>query len=448
MTRIFCLNFNLSPAKPAWAEAFLPFTPLLHFRGGRLWGDVSKTTWLFQNSKNLLERIGQTAHALGAPDASLALSDTAAGAQAFTKHFAFFISEPGRQGESLAALPLQCLSDLEGLLPWEDPRQVEAISEFLQNLGLRTLGELQNLPPDSWELRWGALGHELRKKLAGTDAHVWTPLIPTDTLTAYQYFEDPCGHQPTILNSLEIKLRELFLRLEGRSQRLEVLKLLLTCEYSGKKIPLHITPTMKFRDLSLVLKLLGTRFESIDFENPIKEWELEIIPAHQGHQQLDFWEPQTKEMDNLLRLQSTLHDRGVESGFWRLRDEPVPERGFTLETEAFFSPLPVTDYAFINDSHRLMPVQSEYLQRAPRPTRLNEPPLPLTHEEFQALRLLHAQPLERLDLPWHQDGRGEGLARDYWVAMNAFGQILWVYRDLRWSSESGEPRYFVQGYFD
>ncbi|MFN7730027.1 MAG: hypothetical protein ACK5P7_12785 [Bdellovibrio sp.] len=403
---------------------------------------MSKTTWLFKNSKNLLEQIHKTAISLGAKDISLALADTAAGAQALTKHFDFFISEPGRQSESLAALPLHCLRDLEGLNNWDDVHQVEQISEFLQNLGLQTLQDLQQLPPDSWELRWGTLGHHLRQKLAGTETHTWTPLVPTDTLTAYQFFEHPCQDQATLLHFIEQSLTELFIRLEGRSQRLEVLKLMLTCEYSNHKMPLQIAPTIKFRDLSLILKILRERLDKISLENPIKEWELEILPAFQAHQQLDFWEPQVKELDNLLRLQSVLHDRKVQSGFLRLRDEPVPERGFSLEHESFFSPLPTTDFVFINDSHRLMPVQSEHLQAAPRPTRLLEPPKPISHDEFQSLKLLHPHPLERLDLPW------QNIARDYWLALNSQKQLLWIFRDLHWSSQGDQARYFLQGYFD
>jgi hypothetical protein len=50
--------------------------------------------------------------------------------------------------------------------------------------------------------------------------------------------------------------------------------------------------------------------------------------------------------------------------------------------------------------------------------------------------MLHAFPLERLELPWLQT------ARDYWIALNERRQCVWLFREI------GSSTYFLHGYVD
>lgn len=391
---------------------------------------------MFKNSKNLLEQVQARAHELGYKNVSVALSDTAAGAQALTQHFDFFISEPGQEAQSLAPFPTASLKDLEGLKAWEKPHHVEDIADFLHGLGLRSLGDLMKLPADSWNLRWGDLGTQIQKRLAGIERHAWTPWLPTEPLVAYQHLDFPISNQDILMESVTPRLKELLFRLEGREQALDHLSLLLICEYSNHKQTVSFSPTLKARDLQLTLTLLNERLSKINLDNPIREWELEIQAVASQSKQLDFWEPQTSEKEHLLRLQSLLHDRQIESGFLKLQDSQLPEKSWAFQKEPNDFELPQTEFAMEDQAHRELPVFSEGLNHAPRPTRLLEPPLPITMEEMRTVRFLHRYPIERLDLPW------QNAARDYWLAMNSQQQCVWVYRDLK------TTHYFLHGYFD
>jgi hypothetical protein len=423
---------------PSIAEAFLKFTPLLHFREpGLLFGDIRQTLWLFKSSKSLLEEILFRAEDLGFKEVSLALSDTAAGAQALTQHFDFFISEPGRESFSLSPLPVSSLKDLEGLKAWDKPAQVEDIAEFLPGLGLRSLGDLMKLPPESWNLRWGDLGSLLQTKISSAEKSVFAPLIPELPLVAYHHFDFPIADREWLLESMKPRLQELLFRLEGREQALDRLSLLMICEYSDAHHRLELSPSHKARDLDLLLTLLRERFKDLSLENPVREWEIEIQPLSSSPQQLDFWEPQAAmEKENLLRLQSLLHDRQIESGFLKLLPAQLPEKSWSFQNEPQPFELPATDFAFEERSHRELPVYSEGLNSAPRPTRILEAPCPITHDELRGFRFLHRSPLERLDLPW------EETCRDYWLALNSKQQCVWVFRDLTNST------YYLHGYFD
>lgn len=435
--RIFCLNFHRQ-VHPSIAEAFLKFTPLLQFREpGLLFGDIRQTLWMFKSSKNLLEQVLERAQDLGFADASIALSDTAAGSQALTPHFDFFISEPGRESFSLSPLPVSSLKDLEGLRPWSRPSQIEEISDFLFGLGLGSLGDLMKLPPESWNLRWGDLGSEIQRKLNAQDKSVFTPLVPCEPLVAYHHFDFPLSNEDWILESMKPRLQELLFRLEGREQALDRMSVLLICEYSGTHHRLTFSPTHKARDLGMMLTLLGERLRGLELDNPVREWEIEITPVESAPRQIDFWESQASvEKENLMRLQSLLHDRRVVSGFLKLEPVPLPERSFSLQHEPADPVLPQTEFAFEGRAHRELPVHSEGLPRTPRPTQLLDPPVALTPQELRSFRFLHRFPMERLDLPWLK------AARDYWMALNSREQCVWIYRDL---SGSG---YFLHGYFD
>ena len=434
--RIFCLNFHRQ-VHPSIAEAFLKSTPLLQFREpGLLFGDVGRTLGLFKSSKHLLEELQMRAEDLGFSDFSIALSDTAAGAQALTRHFDFFISESGQETSSLSPLPTSSLRDLEGLEAWENSSGIEEIAEFLATLGLHSLGDLKNLPPESWNLRWGDLGTKLQKKIWGIERATFTPFIPTEPLIAYQHLDFPISNQQQLLLSLRPRLQELLYRLEGRNENLDQVSLLLVHEYSNEKNKILISPTHKARDLDLLLTLFQERFNQLELENPIREWELEITPLSAHPQQLDFWEPHAQEKENLLRLQSLLHDRKIESGFLKVEPAQLPEKSWALQAEHHELPLPVTDFVFENQAHREIPVYSEGLNTAPRPTRLLDPPVPVGKKEIQSFRFLHRFPFERLDLPWQK------ASRDYWMALSPSQQCVWIYRDLCTS------HYFLQGYFD
>jgi len=435
--RIFCLNFH-KQVHSSIAEAFLSLTPLLQFREpGLLFGDIEQTLWLFKNSKNLLEKIQTRARDLGFTEASLALADTAAGAQALTGHFDFFICEAGQETSALAPLPVSALRDLEGFRAWEKPARLEVISEFLSSLGLKSLGDLMKLPAESWNLRWGDLGTQLQRKLASQEKSAFTPLIPDQPLVAYHHGDDPMGSQFQILESVRRRLPELLFRLEGREQALDQLSLLMICEYSGQKHHLSFSPSHKSRDLPLLMTLLGDRLQKLNFENPVREWELEIKPVSSPSRQQDFWEQQTHaQKENLQRLQSLLHDRKIRSGFLRLEEAQLPEKSWSLQNEALACLMPVTDYAFEGSSHREIPIFSEGLNTAPRPTRLLDQPQVLSAQEMKTFRFLQRYPLERFDLPW------QGAARDYWLAMNSRQQCVWIYRDLLNSD------YYLHGYFD
>jgi protein ImuB len=453
----------LSPA--AIGECFLQFTPRLQWRedesGILYFLDIASTSHLFQGEGALLKRVLGLARELGLRVQGSAIADTPAGAQAFSQG-----QIPGcAEGEELAylrQLPLQLLAQLEGLKPWARSTSIENLITFLLTLGFKTAGDLAHFTLASFQERWGETGEILWQRLNGKDQQVISPLIPVEPLSDYTHLDFPISLVSLLLHQSQKSLDFLFARLAGRRLFARRLVLNLRCEYNSSGNAAHrieIEPNTPSRDQDLFITLIEKRLSELNLENPIRDFEIEIVPCPEKIQQFDFFEPRNSEHNKMQTLFSLLTQSSLKPGFYQIQNAIEPERGWTIvaepKKEIADANQPVTkgikrlnrkskleESPFNANSIALKPAYGQAVMSAPRPTRLLVKPLPLSLEELQSMKILSHNPVERLESGWWDDGRAGPLRRDYYFAISGDGQCLWIYQDLL------NSEYFLHGYFD
>jgi hypothetical protein len=201
----------------------------------------------------------------------------------------------------------------------------------------------------------------------------------------------------------------------------------LRCEYSDTKYKIEIEPQSPSRNLDLFLTLLEQKLESLDLENPIRDFEIEVLPCTEKVRQLDFFEPRTTDHDRLEKLLCVLGQADIKSGLFSIQDTILPEKSWQLT----YDPQPKAPASTKNLSTQIF---------SPRPTRLLRHAKIIDEEDLNQIHLLSRNPLERLESAWWS--KEADTQRDYYFAIHQTGSCLWIYKDLKTS------RYFLHGYFD
>lgn len=288
------------------AEAFLRFSPRVQLREPNMvFMDVASTSQFFKPKGSPPASIGRPGPPSALPrssardagsrengvlecalhlardigfEAKAAISDTAAGAQAFAHLHSRFICPPGEERESLQPLSLPLLLRLEGLSPWRDPRAVEQIVTFFYMLGFGRIRDLDHFSLASFQDRWGETGALLWKRLRGLDSQAISPLPPTGPFEEYVRFDFPVSLASLFLHRVRRSLEFLFARLQGRGLLASRLVLSMRHEHAGTRRRTEVGPGSPSRDLTLFLALIESELSGIDLDNPIREFEIEVIP--------------------------------------------------------------------------------------------------------------------------------------------------------------------------
>lgn len=423
---------------PSVAENFLTFSPRVHYRApGLVFVDISSTAGLFGGEQNLLNE-ALTVSRDFYPDVTGAIADSPWSAQLFAKEKPSYISPPTQELKEISPLPLTRLHDLEGLIAWRSPSEVEEIVDFFHLLGIHRLGEIRNFQPESFRERWQETGNLIWKRLHGLDKQVISPLLPTECLQDYVHLDFPVSLLSFLLHCLQRSLEKLMARLQGRGEFARKINLQLFCEYSGRCHLIELSPASPTRDLELFMKLLENKMADMSLENPIKDYEIEVIPCPEKIQQLDFWEPRVSDQDRLQQLVSIFQQASLEVGFLKPEDEIMPEDAWLVTSQFEEDEVLQDEIEISGTSLQIRPTYSAPLREAPRPSRLLKKPKRLQNREVKSLEFLSSQPIERIEHGWWESSRG----RDYYFAVSPKGQFLWVYYDRI------ENEYFLQGYFD
>jgi protein ImuB len=420
------------------AENFLVFSPRVHYRApGLVFLDVTSTAKMFGGEHKLLQESLNLARDFF-PNATAAISDTPWGAQALNAEKPNSISQPKRELGDLAGASLARLHQMEGLIAWREPREVEEIVDFFHMLGINRLAEIRKFQVDSFRERWQETGTLIWKRLHGLDKQVISPLLPTEALRDYAHLDFPVSLLPFLLHCLEKSLKRLVARMQGRGEYARKLVIHLFCEYSDRVHQIALQPASPSRDLELFMKLLENKLGEVSLDNPIKQFEIEVIPCPEKIQQLSFFEPRVSDRDKLQTLVSVFAQAQLTTGFLKPKDEILPEESWQVTPE-FEAYEPVEDEVEVEGhSFQIRPAYSFSLSRAPRPSRLLKKPRPLGASELDRFQFLSSQPVERLEDSWWESSRG----RDYYFALSGKGELVWLFYDRI------ESQYYVHGYFD
>jgi len=472
--------------------------------GAKIWFflDVgTHATWIQRNfgtEARLMDGVFQKLTSLDF-QARAAIADTAPAAQAFAAIYSFWISSPGRTKDDLERLPLQAVSQLEGLVPWEHPSRVETVANFFTLLGFSTLADLRAFTPAAFHERWGEMGDRLYRRLQGRndlDPQPIAPYIPVDALKSFIHLDFPVSIVSLLLHEVEGALKRLLARLEGRRMMARRLRLKLRCEYSGHEHVFSIEPSTPTRDLRFFRVLLENRLERIELLNPIQDLELEIDPTPERETQDGFLDRTTMDETKLAILTSLLGQEGATAGFAEMHEHIWPENTWMLNPDATkvtsktstalvgnqidaLAAIPGADAASHSITTRGLLDETGFtprfqygqeLKSAPRPTLLLKKPRVLSADEIAGLHFYSGRPVERLEHGWWEERAGpsqsptkkiEGVLasachektpfplgqlevprRDYYIARDKHGRTLWLFQDP--SSDT----FYLHGAFD
>lgn len=342
--------------------------------------------------------------------------------------------------QRLAALPL-------ALLDWPaDTLQA------LQALGIRSIGQCLALPRDGFIRRFGHGPRLELDRLLGLvpDPRRW--FTPPDRFAARLEFGFELNDAQALLFPLKRLLRELEGFLRSRGAGVQQWQLQLE-HWNHGRTRLAIGTSLPERSAERLLALARERLLQLTLEAPVLALGIAAVQLHAfaEHSQSLVPDPRSRAIgwSQLIdRLRARLGSERLHG--LRSVDDARPERGWQR-----CAALPATGKS--SRRHGAVAIGSSTASpavctpapyapaaagAAPRPLWLLEPPRALSCKAGQPLCQGQLQLLagpERLEAGWWD---GHVVCRDYYVARNARGETLWIYREHR-----REAHWYLHGIF-
>ncbi len=356
----------------------------------------------------LLAQLGARPHFTLAPTTLAALAAARAGARCF-------ITDPMVLPARLKPLPL-------AVLRWPEEHNAR-----LAAMGVRTLGELMRLPRAGFARRFGpALLADL-DRLLGRRADPRARLVRRERYRGTRDLDHEIEEHERILQALAPLLAELEQFLLVRQRGITALQ----CRFHHyRAAPTRCTLRLATSEASAerLTRLLRERLASLVLPEPVRRCELRggaLKPLSLASRAL--WSPgehghaSTGEMPSLVEHLRARLGNGAVYGL-RCVDEHRPERAWCVAVPLFEKP----------EAPPLRGTRPCWLLAAPQPLEAQRG-RPRHHG---ALHLLEGP--ERIESGWWDDD----VRRDYYVAKDSRGALLWIYREC-----TGAKRWFLHGIF-
>ncbi|HET9475647.1 MAG TPA: DNA polymerase Y family protein [Steroidobacteraceae bacterium] len=373
----------------------------------------------------VLAQVRAEPHFTLAPTALAALVAARGGARCF-------ITDPGVLPARLKPLSL-------ALLRWSEEHNARLVA-----MGVRTLGELMRLPRAGFARRFGPQLLADLDRLLGRRADPRARLVRRERYGGSRDFDHEIEDHERILRALAPLLQELEQFLRARQRGIRALQ----CRFHHyRAAPTRCTLRLAAPEASAerLTRLLRERLATLVLPEPVRRCELRsgaLVERAVASQPL--WSPGERghasagEMPALIEhLRARLGNEAVY-GITRV-SEHRPENAWCVTepkmgTSLFNDELRTGSASSINRDVRIF--------RDRRPLWLLKSPQPL---DTQRGRPRHGGPLEllagpeRIESGWWDGG---DIQRDYYVAQDAHGSRLWIYREC-----TGAKPWFLHGIF-
>lgn len=224
---------------------------------------------------------------------ALSLPDLRIGG-AFTRTASIFAAliSPGtilpyrRERGFLASFPLEHLA-----------LQAELPTGFLDTMfswGVRTFGELVDIPPESLAARLGQGALLLQRMAVGEDAGLPGRLSELPVFREKRDFDWPVGSTEALMFPLAEMMESICRRVSGTGRAVRGINLLFT-EDDGGKIRKQVETALPSCNSRLLLSLLRLELDSLSLQGGVKSVEMEASPAKARVVQHSLLEPETLE---------------------------------------------------------------------------------------------------------------------------------------------------------
>ena len=211
-------------------------------------------------------------------------------AKGIVGHNAVQVIPPGREKEALAPLPIAVLAFTE--------EQAEVFSLW----GIRTLGDLADLPETELIARMGQAGKRLRQQACGELPHLFQPVEPefalAERIELDSSIDSWSGGLEALLFVVNLLLEQLIARAAARALALASVSVTLKLE-GGATHCRTVRPALPTNDRQMWIKLLHLDLEAHPPQAAILAVALEADPGGTGKVQLGLFSPQLPEPGRL-----------------------------------------------------------------------------------------------------------------------------------------------------
>ena len=431
-----------------WVLRYTPWAARWDVDNGRAQGcpvdhalmlDITGCAHLFGGEAALLADASRRLTAAGI-EARLAIADTPGAAWAWAQFGA-------TANTARAVMPPQTTRKMTAPLPVAALRIDAATAGELERLGLRTVGDVIELPRAPLAARFGRRIAERIDQLLGRSHEPISPRQPLPVWQARLAFPEPIVHRDAVTIALDHLLTSLCGMLDREHQGARALALLLY-RVDGTAHRTEIATGRATRSPKHLARLFAEKLDAIDAGFGIETAVLAATRVDpQSHDQLDldgagrgenYGDGDAAEVIDCLKNRLGA-DRVVVA---RPRESHIPERAVTLAPSAPDARWP----AGLIRPLTLLPLPEPIEAMALAP---DGPPMTFTWRRA-AHRVTQAEGPERIEPEWW---RAEEIApihrraRDYYRVEDAVGRRYWIFREGLYDGAGAPPRWYMHGLF-
>jgi len=400
-----------------WARRYCPW--VAQDGGDGLLMDITGSAHLFGGEEAMLNDLG---HRLGHArlHARWGVADTRGAAWALA-HYRPGIATMGDTEHALNSLPVAALR----IAPQEDVT--------LQRLGVKTIGQLTNLPRATLGQRFGASVLMRLDQALGTHGETISPEAEAPVYATRLTFPEPIGLSSDVMAALDRLLPALCAKL--RDHQMGARTMLLICRrVDGQDQQVELRLARPLRDSARIKPLFERGVGTIDAGFGIDQ--LRLVATQVEHLAVEqISHHNTRSQDGLHDLITRLGNRIGLDNIQRFlpADSHIPERSFKIAAAAWSEP------------------RGTWVSPAPRPIRIfppegiaaagNAPPKRFRWRR-QSLATARATGPERIAPEWwFIDENWRSGVRDYWRIETQQGRRLWMFYTPQ------NPGWFIHGEF-
>ncbi|MEQ8748496.1 MAG: DNA polymerase Y family protein [Amphiplicatus sp.] len=421
------------------AEALMRYSPVVSVQAtGELFIDITGCQRLFGGEEAILndlrQRIVRAGYSMRA-----AIADTAGAAWALARFGDLEIASESAQRSAIASLPVEAL------------RLPPDLSDRLRRLGLKTVGQLYDMPRSPLTARFTkALLSRLGQAL-GTEPEPLVPVIPAPRYYAERKLAEPVSTVDAVKSILAPLAHDLAVDLARDSAGARRFELALF-RVDNVVMRLELGASAPARDAKHIARLFENRLDDLkDAYDAGFGFELLRLSAFDvrplGVRQraaFDLQSDREAQDEALAELKDRLSNRLGATNVRRIsfRNSHLPERAAHFTPAV--NPANPSDVAPVDHARpvKLLPRPEEIEALAEVP---DGPPIRFKWRRV-SYTVARANGPERIADEW-PGKETAGPTRDYYRVETPEGRRYWLFREGLYGAETTNPRWFLHGFF-
>ena len=421
------------------AEALMRYSPVVSVQEtGELFIDITGCQRLFGGDEAILDDLKRRI-VRGGYSICAAIADTAGGAWALARYGNLEIAAEGAHRLAIASLPVEAL------------RLPPDLSDRLRRLGLKTIGQLYNMPRAPLTARFTKLLLSHLGQALGTEAELLVPVIPAPRYYAERKLAEPISTVEAVKAVLAPLAHDLagdLARDASGARRFE----LTLFRVDNDVTRLEIGASAPVRDVTHIARLFENRLDDLQDDYDVgfgfellrlSAFDLRPLGVRQ-RAAFDLQSDREAQEEALAELKDRLSNRlGARNvRHVSFRNSHLPERA--VRFTPVVNPVNHVEIASVDHARpvKLLPRPEEVEALAEVP---DGPPIRFIWRRV-SYSVARANGPERIADEW-QRKEAAGPTRDYYRVETPEGRRYWLFREGLYGSEARNPRWFLHGFF-